>query len=203
MDVLLLVQSQGFQALSDMISSRRTESLSSDDAVAFSQTQQLLSDPHYLKLLDGLIEECNKMKSIHEMFRDFYEPEGHNNDVVENEPAEDLNLNRSEDDVNGKGKSVLMNRSEDDAGPSVANASRRIVRGNKSFCSLDCGPVGVDVPFLTLFLRANARIFKNLPKLHLEILDYCLLKDDSMMRKLSVIFYDNYILYVFFLYFFV
>src|SRR6187397_2613214 len=79
MDVLLLVQSQGFQTLSDMIASRRTESLSSDDPVVFSQTQQLLSDPHYLKLLDGLIEECNKMKSIHEMFRDFYEPEGHKN----------------------------------------------------------------------------------------------------------------------------
>uniref|UniRef100_A0A803MAB0 Ubiquitin-like protease family profile domain-containing protein n=1 Tax=Chenopodium quinoa TaxID=63459 RepID=A0A803MAB0_CHEQI len=39
------------------------------DPVAAFQTQQLLSDPHYHKLLDGIIEECMKMKSAHEFFQ--------------------------------------------------------------------------------------------------------------------------------------
>uniref|UniRef100_A0A803NBS4 Uncharacterized protein n=1 Tax=Chenopodium quinoa TaxID=63459 RepID=A0A803NBS4_CHEQI len=73
MDVLLFVQSTGFQTLNDLITSRRSVSLSSDDFVSVSQTELLLSDPHYLKILDGLIDECNKMKSVHDMFRGFYE----------------------------------------------------------------------------------------------------------------------------------
>uniref|UniRef100_A0A803NDZ1 Uncharacterized protein n=1 Tax=Chenopodium quinoa TaxID=63459 RepID=A0A803NDZ1_CHEQI len=49
--------STGFQTLNDLITSRRSVSLSSDDSVLVSQTEQLLSNPHYLKILDGLIDE--------------------------------------------------------------------------------------------------------------------------------------------------
>uniref|UniRef100_A0A803NAX1 Ubiquitin-like protease family profile domain-containing protein n=1 Tax=Chenopodium quinoa TaxID=63459 RepID=A0A803NAX1_CHEQI len=134
-DVLLFVQSTGFQTLNDPITSRRSVSLSSDDSVSVSQTELLLSDPHYLKILDGLIDECNKMKFVHDMFRGFYEPtEGNKDCVPEKELAQ-----------------------------------------------------GVQVPFVTLFVKSNARIFKNLPQLHLEILDYCLLKDVSMDRNESLV----------------
>uniref|UniRef100_A0A803MYS5 Uncharacterized protein n=1 Tax=Chenopodium quinoa TaxID=63459 RepID=A0A803MYS5_CHEQI len=74
MDVLLFVQSTGFQTLNHLITSRRSVSLSSDDSVSVSQTELLLFDPHYLKILDGLIDECNKMKSVQDLFRGFYEP---------------------------------------------------------------------------------------------------------------------------------
>lgn len=62
-----------------------------------------------------------------------------------------------------------------------------VMRSNKSECSLDCGPVGVDVFFVTLFLKANARIYKSMSQLHLEILDYCLLKDDSLDKNENLV----------------
>uniref|UniRef100_A0A803LLD9 Ubiquitin-like protease family profile domain-containing protein n=1 Tax=Chenopodium quinoa TaxID=63459 RepID=A0A803LLD9_CHEQI len=202
MDVLLFVQSTGFQTLNDLITSRRSVSLSSDDSVSVSQTELLLSDPHYLKILDGLIDECNKMKSVHDLFRGFYEPTEGNKDVVpEKEPAQGFNENIPKDDDNGHGK--IVNEGLNGSGPSAIipgptenipvghidknEPPRRIFRANKSLCSLDCGPVGVQVPFVTLFVKSNARIFKNLPQLHLEILDYCLLKDVSMDRNESLV----------------
>uniref|UniRef100_A0A803N4B2 Amino acid transporter transmembrane domain-containing protein n=1 Tax=Chenopodium quinoa TaxID=63459 RepID=A0A803N4B2_CHEQI len=126
------------------------------DPVAVSQTQQLLSNPHYHKLLDGIIEECMKMKSAHEYFH-FREEDG---------PER-----RNNEDVPGP--------NEDVPGP--------LIRPNNSLCSLDCGPVGQKVPFVTLFMWGNNWIFERLPQLHLEVLDYCLLKDESMHRNLSVI----------------
>uniref|UniRef100_A0A803NC39 Amino acid transporter transmembrane domain-containing protein n=1 Tax=Chenopodium quinoa TaxID=63459 RepID=A0A803NC39_CHEQI len=133
-----------------------TTSSSSEDPVAVSQTQQLLSNPHYHKLLDGIIEECMKMKSAHEYFH-FREEDG---------PER-----RNNEDVPGP--------NEDVPGP--------LIRPNNSLCSLDCGPVGQKVPFVTLFMWGNNWIFERLPQLHLEVLDYCLLKDESMHRNLSVI----------------
>uniref|UniRef100_A0A803N1M9 Uncharacterized protein n=1 Tax=Chenopodium quinoa TaxID=63459 RepID=A0A803N1M9_CHEQI len=73
-----------------------------------SQTELLLSDPHYLKILDGLIDECNKMKSVHDMFRSFYEPtEGNKDFVPEKEPAQGFNENIPKDDDNGHGKKLM------------------------------------------------------------------------------------------------
>uniref|UniRef100_A0A803N9H9 Uncharacterized protein n=1 Tax=Chenopodium quinoa TaxID=63459 RepID=A0A803N9H9_CHEQI len=200
MDVLLFVQSTGFQTLNDLITSRRSVSLSSDDFVSVSQTQLLLSDPHYLKILDGLIDECNKMKSVHDMFRSFYEPtEGNKDFVPEKEPAQDFNENIPKDDDNGHGK--IVNEGLNGSGPSaiIPGPTQNIpvghidqnepprLRANKSLCSLDRGHVGVQVPFVTLFVKSNARIFKNLPQLHLEILNYCLLKDVSMDKNESLV----------------
>uniref|UniRef100_A0A803LEJ7 Ubiquitin-like protease family profile domain-containing protein n=1 Tax=Chenopodium quinoa TaxID=63459 RepID=A0A803LEJ7_CHEQI len=165
-----------------------------------SQTELLLSDPHYLKILDGLIDECNKMKSVHDMFRGFYEPtEGNKDFVPEKEPAQDFNENIPKDDDNGHGK--IVNEGLNGSGPSaiipgptqnipVGNIDQNEpprLRANKSLCSLDCEHVGVQVPFVTLFVKSNARIFKNLPQLHLEILDYCLLKDVSMDKNESLV----------------
>uniref|UniRef100_A0A803N8K6 Uncharacterized protein n=1 Tax=Chenopodium quinoa TaxID=63459 RepID=A0A803N8K6_CHEQI len=198
----ILTDSTGFQTLNDLITSRISVSLSSDDFVSVSQTEQLLSDPHYLKILDGLIDECNKMKYVHDLFRGFYEPTEGNKDVVpEKEPAQGFNENIPKDDDNGHGK--IVNEVLNGFGPSAIilgptenipvghiyqnEHARRIFRANKSLCSLDCGPVGVHVPFVTLFLKSNARIFRNLPQLHLEILDYCLLKDVSMNRNESLV----------------
>uniref|UniRef100_A0A803MDV4 Uncharacterized protein n=1 Tax=Chenopodium quinoa TaxID=63459 RepID=A0A803MDV4_CHEQI len=174
-----------------MVSSRKTISLSSDDVVAVSQTEQLFFDP--LKILDGLIDECNKMKSVYEMFRGFYEPvEGDKVVVPKNEPAQGFNEDIPKDDDNGHGKSVneVLNGvgpSRFIPGPTENVPAGHIIRANKSLCSLDCGPVGVHVPFVTLFLKVNARIYRNLPQLHLEVLDYCLLKDDSMNRNESLV----------------
>uniref|UniRef100_A0A803N341 Uncharacterized protein n=1 Tax=Chenopodium quinoa TaxID=63459 RepID=A0A803N341_CHEQI len=95
--------SNGFKTLSDMVSSGRTVSLSSDDDVAVSQTQQLLFDPHYLKLLDGLIDECIKMKYVPEMFRGFYEP---GQGYKEDEPGQGFNKDITMDDENGNEKGV-------------------------------------------------------------------------------------------------
>uniref|UniRef100_A0A803MP73 Ubiquitin-like protease family profile domain-containing protein n=1 Tax=Chenopodium quinoa TaxID=63459 RepID=A0A803MP73_CHEQI len=77
------------------------------------------------------------------------------------------------------------------AGPSTKVVPGHIIRSNKSQCSLDYGPVGVDVFFVTLFLKANARIFKSMPQLHLEILDYCLLKDDSLQRNENLVTFGD------------
>uniref|UniRef100_A0A803MJY0 Ubiquitin-like protease family profile domain-containing protein n=1 Tax=Chenopodium quinoa TaxID=63459 RepID=A0A803MJY0_CHEQI len=155
MDVLLFVQSTGFQTLNDLITSRRSVSLSSDDFVSVSQTELLLSDPHYLKILDGLIDECNKMKSVHDMFRGFYEPtEGNKDFVLEKEPAQDFNENIPKDDDNGHGK--IVNEGLNGSGPSaiIPGPTQNIpvghidqnepprLRANKSLCSLDCGHVG-------------------------------------------------------------
>uniref|UniRef100_A0A803MQG9 Ubiquitin-like protease family profile domain-containing protein n=1 Tax=Chenopodium quinoa TaxID=63459 RepID=A0A803MQG9_CHEQI len=155
MDVLLFVQSTGFQTLNDLITSRRSVSLSSDDFVSVSQTELLLSDPHYLKILDGLIDECNKMKSVHDMFRGFYEPtEGNKDFVPEKEPAQDFNENIPKDDDNGHGK--IVNEGLNGSGPSaiILGPTQNIpvghidqnepprLRANKSLCSLDCGHVG-------------------------------------------------------------
>lgn len=155
MEVFMLVQTQGFETLSEMIASRRTVSLSSDNAVAVSQTQQLLSDPHYLKLLDGLIEECNKMKSVNEMFRGFYESEKRRTeDFHEDEPAqghkedepaqekEDMLEDEPAEGFNDDNEVVPTERAEevDDeggnggnggnvAGPSSAGPSSEVVRG--------------------------------------------------------------------------
>uniref|UniRef100_A0A803LBF6 Ubiquitin-like protease family profile domain-containing protein n=1 Tax=Chenopodium quinoa TaxID=63459 RepID=A0A803LBF6_CHEQI len=209
MDVLLFFQSTGFQTLNDLITSRRSVSLSSDDFVSVSQTELLLSDPHYLKILDGLIDECNKMKSVHDMFRGFYEPtEGNKDFVPEKEPAQGFNENIPKDDDNGHGK--IVNEGLNGSGPSaiIPGPTQNIpvghidqnepprLRANKSLCSLDCGHVGVQVPFVTLFVKSNARIFKNLPQLHLEILDYCLLKDVSMDRKIRWCVIDCFCLYL-------
>uniref|UniRef100_A0A803N8J7 Uncharacterized protein n=1 Tax=Chenopodium quinoa TaxID=63459 RepID=A0A803N8J7_CHEQI len=167
-----------------------------------SQTEQLFYDPHYLKILDGLIDECNKMKFVHDLFCGFYEPTEGNKDVVpEKEPAQGFNENIPKDDDNGHGK--IVNEGLNGFGPSAIipgptenipighiyqnEPARRIIRANKSLCSLDCGPVGVQVPLVTPFLKSNAWIFRNLPKLHLEILDYCLLKDVSMNRNESLV----------------
>uniref|UniRef100_A0A803N393 Ubiquitin-like protease family profile domain-containing protein n=1 Tax=Chenopodium quinoa TaxID=63459 RepID=A0A803N393_CHEQI len=174
-----------------------------------SQTELLHSDPHYLKILDGLIDECNKMKSVHDMFRGFYEPtEGNKDFVPEKEPAQDFNENIPKDDDNGHGK--IVNEGLNGSGPSaiIPGPTQNIpvghidqnepprLRANKSLCSLDCGHVGVQVPFVTLFVKSNARIFKNLPQLHLEILDYCLLKDVSMDKKIQWCVIDCFCLYL-------
>ncbi|XP_021752204.1 uncharacterized protein LOC110717749 [Chenopodium quinoa] len=71
MYVFSSVQSKDFKTLSDLVTNvlfERITSLSFEDPVAVSQTQQLLSDPHYHKLLNGIIKECMKMKSPHEFF---------------------------------------------------------------------------------------------------------------------------------------
>uniref|UniRef100_A0A803LZ35 Uncharacterized protein n=1 Tax=Chenopodium quinoa TaxID=63459 RepID=A0A803LZ35_CHEQI len=125
MDVFSSVQSNGFKTLSDLVSnvlSERIISLSSEDPVAVSQTQQLHSDPHYHKLLDGIIAECMKMKSAHELFREVYGPEQRNNEDVP----------RANDDVPGANENVSG---------ANENVHGRIIRSNKSLCSLDCGPV--------------------------------------------------------------
>uniref|UniRef100_A0A803MUZ1 Ubiquitin-like protease family profile domain-containing protein n=1 Tax=Chenopodium quinoa TaxID=63459 RepID=A0A803MUZ1_CHEQI len=155
MDVLLFVQSTGFQTLNDLITSRRSVSLSSDDFVSVSQTELLLSDPHYLKILDGLIDECNKMKSVHDMFRGFYEPtEGNKDFVPEKEPAQGFNENIPKDDDNDHGK--IVDEGLNGSGPSaiIPGPTQNIpvghidqnepprLRANKSLCSLDCGHVG-------------------------------------------------------------
>uniref|UniRef100_A0A803MGE8 Ubiquitin-like protease family profile domain-containing protein n=1 Tax=Chenopodium quinoa TaxID=63459 RepID=A0A803MGE8_CHEQI len=120
-----------------------------------SQTELLLSDPHYLKILDGLIDECNKMKSVHDMFRSFYEPtEGNKDFVPEKEPAQGFNENIPKDDDNGHGK--IVNEGLNGSGPSAIIPGPTLnipvghidqndpprLRANKSLCSLDCGHVG-------------------------------------------------------------
>uniref|UniRef100_A0A803MZA6 Ubiquitin-like protease family profile domain-containing protein n=1 Tax=Chenopodium quinoa TaxID=63459 RepID=A0A803MZA6_CHEQI len=122
-----------------------------------SQTELLLSNPHYLKILDGLIDECNKMKSVHDLFCGFYEPTEGNKDVVpKKEPSQCFNENIPKDDDNGHGK--IVNEGLNGSGPSAIipgptenipvghidqnEPPRRIFRANKSLCSLDCGPVG-------------------------------------------------------------
>uniref|UniRef100_A0A803KTY7 Ubiquitin-like protease family profile domain-containing protein n=1 Tax=Chenopodium quinoa TaxID=63459 RepID=A0A803KTY7_CHEQI len=135
--------------------------ISTDDPVAVSQTQQLLFDPHYHKLLDGINEESMKMKSAHEFFQ-FREEYG-----LERRNNEDVPYYGYNEDV--------PRHNEDVPGPPI--------RSYKSLCSLDCGSVGQNVPFVTLFMRGNTRIFERLPQLHLEVLDYCLLKDESMHKN--------------------
>uniref|UniRef100_A0A803MVK5 Uncharacterized protein n=1 Tax=Chenopodium quinoa TaxID=63459 RepID=A0A803MVK5_CHEQI len=164
MDVFSSVQLNGFKTLSDLVFNvlyERTISLSFEDPVAVSQTQQLLYDPHYHKLLDGIIVECMKMKPAHELFREVYGPEPRNHDDVP----------RVNDDVPGAND----------------NVPGRIIRSNKSLCSMDYGLVSQNVPFGTLYMRGNARIFNSLPQLHLEVLDYCLLKDESMHRNENLV----------------
>uniref|UniRef100_A0A803L2I1 Ubiquitin-like protease family profile domain-containing protein n=1 Tax=Chenopodium quinoa TaxID=63459 RepID=A0A803L2I1_CHEQI len=125
--------------------------------------------------------------------------EGNKDFVPEKEPAQDFNENIPKDDDNGHGK--IVNEGLNGSGPSaiIPGPTQNIpvghidqnepprLRANKSICSLDCGHVGVQVPFVTLFVKSNARIFKNLPQLHLEILDYCLLKDVSMDKNESLV----------------
>lgn len=227
MDVLLAVQSNGLKTLSEMVSSARSVQLSSDTAVAVSQTQQILSDTNYLKQLDALIEECINMKSVHEMFRGFFDSEQAINEDVPIGNAnefDDPNVPTapghpsSEHTVSAAGgPSEAGGASGGAAGGASGTASGGVsesgaggaskaggasdsgaIRTNRSLCSVDCGKVGEVVPnFVTLFLKANARIFNILPQLHLDVLDYCLLNDEMMNSKLSVIFV-NYSSFTFF-----
>uniref|UniRef100_A0A803L8P5 Ubiquitin-like protease family profile domain-containing protein n=1 Tax=Chenopodium quinoa TaxID=63459 RepID=A0A803L8P5_CHEQI len=65
------VNSNCFSTLQRLVHSRFVEHFVSLDAdsIELSQTQQLLSNPHYHKLIDGLINEFIKMKSVDELLK--------------------------------------------------------------------------------------------------------------------------------------
>uniref|UniRef100_A0A803LV25 Uncharacterized protein n=1 Tax=Chenopodium quinoa TaxID=63459 RepID=A0A803LV25_CHEQI len=159
MDVFSSVQSKGFKTLSDLVTNVRSERTTS--------------------LSYGIIEECMKMKSSAHEFFQFDIPNATNH--VEANREEDV-----PDLVNNKDVPDLGNNPDI---PKLGNNQGvpQPIRSNKTLCLLDFGPVGQKVPFVTMFMRGNARIFDSLPQLHLEVLDCSLLKDESMNRNENLV----------------
>uniref|UniRef100_A0A803LIR7 Uncharacterized protein n=1 Tax=Chenopodium quinoa TaxID=63459 RepID=A0A803LIR7_CHEQI len=107
-----------FELPDGVMSDDEGKQISNDDPVAVSQTQQLLYDPHYHKLLDANREEDVPNPGNNEDVPDL----GNNQDILE---------------------------------PDNNQGVPQPIRSNKSLCSLDCGPVGQKVPFVTLFYEGE------------------------------------------------
>uniref|UniRef100_A0A803LH78 Ubiquitin-like protease family profile domain-containing protein n=1 Tax=Chenopodium quinoa TaxID=63459 RepID=A0A803LH78_CHEQI len=150
MELFSSVNSNCFSSLQRLVHSRFVEhSVSLDaDSIELSQTQQLLSNPHYHKLIDGLIDEFIKMKSVDELLKV---------------------------DASTSSKSTLQDGGDGGGGGGRGGSVRRT---NKSLCSLDCGEIGgQSVVLVTPFMKSNSRAFsEKLPRLYLEALDYCLVE---------------------------
>ena len=54
----------------------------------------------------------------------------------------------------------------------------------KDCCSINLGPCGVDVPYVSQFMITNKEIFKDLHSLEKKVIDYCFLEE--IMDKLWV-----------------
>ena len=159
MELFSSVNSNCFSSLQRLVHSRFVEhSVSLDaDSIELSQTQQLLSNPYYHKLLDGLIDEFIKMKSVDELFK---------------VDASTSSKSTLRDDGDGGGGDGGGGGGGGDGG----GRGGPVMRTNKSLCSLDCGEIGgQSVVFVTPFMKSNSRAFsEKLPRLYLEALDYCL-----------------------------
>ncbi|XP_021735368.1 uncharacterized protein LOC110702035 [Chenopodium quinoa] len=152
MELFSSVNSNCFSSLQRLVHSHFVEhSVSLDaDSIELSQTQQLLSNLHYHKLIDGLIDEFIKMKSVDELLKV---------------------------DASTSSKSTLQGGG-DGGGGDGGGGDGSVRRTNKSLCSLDCGEIGgQSVVFVTPFMKSNSRAFsEKLPRLYLEALDYCLVE---------------------------